>query len=46
MIDSLWTERRSIVRVSVSLKGARRAAAFAFCRALERGSAMFRKLIK
>jgi CelD/BcsL family acetyltransferase involved in cellulose biosynthesis len=46
MIDSLWTERRSIVRVSVPLKGARRAAAFAFCRALERGSAMFRKLIR
>jgi CelD/BcsL family acetyltransferase involved in cellulose biosynthesis len=46
MIDSLWTERRAIVRVSVPLKGARRAAAFAFCRALERGSAMLRKLIK
>jgi CelD/BcsL family acetyltransferase involved in cellulose biosynthesis len=46
MIDSLWTERRSIVRVSVPLNGARRAAAFAFCRALERGSAMFRKLIR
>jgi CelD/BcsL family acetyltransferase involved in cellulose biosynthesis len=46
MIDSLWTERRAIVRVSVPLKGARRGAAFAFCRALERGSAMFRKLIK
>jgi CelD/BcsL family acetyltransferase involved in cellulose biosynthesis len=46
MIDSLWTERRAIVRVSVPLKGARRAATFAVCRALERGSAMFRKLIK
>jgi CelD/BcsL family acetyltransferase involved in cellulose biosynthesis len=46
MIDSLWTERRAIVRVSVPLKGARRAATFAFCRALERGSAMFRKLIR
>ncbi|MEA3013486.1 MAG: hypothetical protein QOD42_2031 [Sphingomonadales bacterium] len=46
MIDSLWTERRAIVRVSVPLKGARRAIAFAFCRALERGSAMFRKLLK
>jgi CelD/BcsL family acetyltransferase involved in cellulose biosynthesis len=46
MIDSLWTERRSIVRVSVPLKGARRAATFAFCRALERGSAIFRKLTR
>jgi CelD/BcsL family acetyltransferase involved in cellulose biosynthesis len=46
MIDSLWTERRAIVRVSVPLRGARRAAAFAFCRALERGSAMLRKLIR
>jgi CelD/BcsL family acetyltransferase involved in cellulose biosynthesis len=46
MIDSLWTERRGIVRVSVPLKGARRAATYAFCRALERGSAMFRKLTK
>ncbi|HVQ08507.1 MAG TPA: GNAT family N-acetyltransferase [Allosphingosinicella sp.] len=46
MIDSLWTERRAIVRVSVPLRGARRAAIFAVCRALERGSAMFRKLTK
>jgi CelD/BcsL family acetyltransferase involved in cellulose biosynthesis len=46
MIDSLWTERRAIVRVSVPLRGARRAAIFAVCRALERGSAMLRKLIK
>ncbi len=46
MIDSLWTERRSIVRVSVPLKGARRAATFAFCRALERGSALFRTLAR
>lgn len=46
MIDSLWTERRSIVRVSVPLKGARRAVTFAFCRALERGSAMFRTLAR
>ena len=39
-------ERRSIVRVSIRLKGARRTAIFAFCRALELGSACFRKLIK
>ena len=39
MIDSLWTERRAIVRVTVRLKGARRPLVFALCRALERGSA-------
>jgi hypothetical protein len=36
MIDSLWTERRAIVRVTVPLKGARRSAAYALARALER----------
>jgi len=46
MIDSLWTGRRSIVRVTVPLNGARRRAAFALCRALERGSAGFRKLVR
>jgi CelD/BcsL family acetyltransferase involved in cellulose biosynthesis len=46
MIDSLWTERRNIVQVAVRLKGARRAATFALCRALERGSALFRTLTK
>ena len=42
MIDSLWTERRSIVRATVRLKGARRAAVWALCRALELGSAALR----
>ena len=37
MIDSLWGERRSIVRVSVPLAGARRRLAFAGCRAIEAG---------
>jgi len=46
MIDSLWTERRAIVRVTVRLKGTRRSAAFALCRTLELGSAAFRKLIR
>jgi len=39
MIDSLWTERRNIVRVSVPLKGARRRAVYALCTGLERLSA-------
>jgi CelD/BcsL family acetyltransferase involved in cellulose biosynthesis len=46
MIDSLWTGRRSIVRITVPLKGARRRLVFTLCRALELGSAAFRKLIK
>lgn len=40
MIDSLWTERRSIVRVTVPLKGVRRAAAYALVRGLERVAAL------
>jgi len=39
MIDSLWTERRAIVRATVRLKGARRAVIWALCRALETASA-------
>ncbi len=35
MIDGLWRERRTIVRVTVPLKGARRAVTFAACRAAE-----------
>jgi CelD/BcsL family acetyltransferase involved in cellulose biosynthesis len=35
MIDSLWRERRSIVRVTVPLAGARRCVVHAICRALE-----------
>jgi len=44
MIDSLWTERRALVRVSVPLGGVRRGAIYALCRALERGSAAIRRL--
>ncbi|HEX8192079.1 MAG TPA: GNAT family N-acetyltransferase [Allosphingosinicella sp.] len=46
MIDSLWMERRSIVRLTVPLSGARRAATFRICRALEQGSALVRRLRK
>lgn len=42
MIDSLWAERREIVRVTVPLRGVRRRALFTTCRTLERGSAMVR----
>jgi CelD/BcsL family acetyltransferase involved in cellulose biosynthesis len=42
MIDSLWTGRRSIVRATVRLRGARRTAIWALCRALELGSAALR----
>jgi CelD/BcsL family acetyltransferase involved in cellulose biosynthesis len=44
MIDSLWTERRAIVRVSVPLKGVRRRAVYALCTTLERLSASVRKI--
>ncbi|HZF94436.1 MAG TPA: GNAT family N-acetyltransferase [Allosphingosinicella sp.] len=44
MIDSLWRERRSIVRLTVPLSGARRAATFRICRALEDASALVRRL--
>ena len=43
MINSLWMERRSIVQVSVALKGARRRMIYSACRALERGSAALRR---
>jgi len=46
MIDSLWTGRRSVVRVTVPLKGLRRTATLALCRALEMGSAALRKLAR
>jgi CelD/BcsL family acetyltransferase involved in cellulose biosynthesis len=39
MIDSLWTERRNIVRVSVPLRGLKRRAIYALCTTLERVSA-------
>ncbi len=44
MIDSLWTGRRSVVRVTVRLKGLRRSLVFAACRVLETGSAALRRL--
>jgi CelD/BcsL family acetyltransferase involved in cellulose biosynthesis len=46
MIDSLWSGRRRIVRVTVRLKGFRRGLVFAGCRALESGSAALRRLAR
>jgi len=43
MIDSLWGERRSIVRISVRLSGIRRGLTYGACRALETGSAWRRR---
>ncbi|MBV9884304.1 MAG: GNAT family N-acetyltransferase [Sphingomonadaceae bacterium] len=43
MIDSLWTERRSIVRCTLPLKGWKRRAVWAACRALELASARLRR---
>jgi CelD/BcsL family acetyltransferase involved in cellulose biosynthesis len=45
MINSLWTERRSIVRVTVPLAGGRRRMVHAAARALENASAKLRRLI-
>jgi CelD/BcsL family acetyltransferase involved in cellulose biosynthesis len=45
MINSLWMERRPIVRVTIPLAGARRRATHAACRTLETGSALLRHLI-
>ena len=44
MINSLWGERRTIVRVTVPLAGLRRRLAFALCRAAERGLGLARRL--
>jgi CelD/BcsL family acetyltransferase involved in cellulose biosynthesis len=44
MINSIWAERRAIVRVTVPLRGKRRTLVFNFCRALENASARFRAL--
>lgn len=44
MINSLWAERREIVRVSVSLSGARRRLAFAAVRTAERAASALREL--
>jgi CelD/BcsL family acetyltransferase involved in cellulose biosynthesis len=43
MINALWRERRSIVRVSVPLAGAMRRAIFAASHLIESGSALARK---
>jgi CelD/BcsL family acetyltransferase involved in cellulose biosynthesis len=40
MIDGLWRERRSVVRVTVPLAGVRRRAVHALCRGLERASGL------
>jgi len=45
MINSLWTERRSIVRVTVPLAGRGRRLLYAGARALETGSALLRRLL-
>ena len=44
MIDSLWSGRRDIVRVTVRLKGFRRSLVFAICRALEIGRGALRRV--
>lgn len=44
MINTLWRERRSIVRVSVPLAGAKRRAIFAATHLMENGSALARRL--
>ena len=44
MIESLWGERREIVRISVPMKGWRRRATFSACRALETALASLRGL--
>jgi hypothetical protein len=43
MINSLWGERRGIVRVTVPLSGWRRGAEFRLCRLAEAASAAFRR---
>ncbi len=43
MINSLWMERRSIVQVTIPLRGARRRTLFTLCRSLERASAALRE---
>lgn len=46
MIDSLWAERRSIVRVSLPLAGARRRLSFAGWRAVEAGWASAKHILR
>lgn len=42
MINSLWTERRTLVQVSVPLMGLKRRAVYIFCRLLETLSTIYR----
>jgi len=44
MIDSLWTERRAIVRCTIPLAGVRRGLTYKACRALETASCALRAL--
>ena len=44
MIDSLWSGRRDIIRVTVRLSGFRRSLVFAVCRTLEIGLRTLRRL--
>jgi len=44
MINSLWTERRAIVRVTTPLGAGRGAGLFHVCRAAERAAALLRRL--
>lgn len=46
MIDRLWGERRSIVRVSVRLAGVRRTLVYAACRSAETASATVRRTLR
>jgi CelD/BcsL family acetyltransferase involved in cellulose biosynthesis len=46
MINSLWAERRRLVRVTVPLKGLRRRMIFSLCRLVENASAAIRRVTK
>ncbi|MEA3040693.1 MAG: hypothetical protein QOC65_182 [Sphingomonadales bacterium] len=46
MIDSLWGERRTIVRVSVPLSGVRRRLIYAGCRFVEDGWAAAKRILR
>ena len=46
MIDSLWAERRTLVRVTVPLAGVRRRLAYSVARLLEESSALCRALAR
>jgi len=45
MINTLWSARRPLVRLTLPLAGSRRALAFRICRMIEDASATLRKLI-